>query len=567
MTVKILAGKSERVAAETARLRLMIGGAMFAAAFLAISARLVDLAVFNQGATGPQLASRFVVDPAPMGRADIVDRNGVLLATNLEAASLFAKPHLIPDIAQAVEALLSVLPELDPIEVAAKLSSSSRFVWLKRGLTPDQLYQVNRLGIPGLEFETEQRRVYPNGALAAHVVGFSDIDNNGLAGIEQAANQNLTGETEALALSLDIRVQQILREEIAAQIETFGAIGGGGLVLDVHTGEVVAMVSLPDFDPNQPALTTEDQRFNRMSYGVYELGSVFKLFTLATALETGAATMDSQYDATHPIRIARFTINDYKPQARVLTFTEVLRHSSNIGAAKIAMDIGGPTQQQYLGDLGLLTRTDIELPERGAPLYPSEWRDINTMTIGFGHGIAVTPVHLAAAVATLVNGGDYHPPTIYRHEDAAPIPTRQVYSSATSIAMRGLMRMVVADGTGGKAEAPGYLVGGKTGTAEKNINGRYERGTLLTTFAAAFPITDPKYVVIAMLDEPHGIPESYGYATAGWTAAPVISRVISRMAPLLGILPADQFVPTTDQLVATPANIFGSYIVQQSAAN
>lgn len=543
MKVRILGGKTERMAAETARLRLMIGGAMFAAAFLAISARLVDLAVLNQGASGPQLASRFVVIPEPMSRADIVDRNGVLLATNLNAASLYANPHLIPNAGAAADALLSVLPELNRDDVISKLTSANRFVWLKRGLTPDQLYQVNRLGIPGFEFEYEQRRVYPNGALTAHVIGFSDVDNKGLAGIEQIANDRLTDRTEPLALSLDIRVQQILHEEVAAQIETFGAIGGGGLVLDVHTGEVIAMVSLPDFDPNLPAIANDDQRFNRMSYGVYEFGSVFKLFTLATALETGSATVNSQYDATHPIQISRFTIRDYKPQARVLSFTEVLLHSSNIGAAKIAIETGSQAQRQYLGNLGLLTRTDIELPERGAPLYPREWRDINTMTIGFGHGIAVTPVHLAVAVATLVNGGEYHPPTIFRSNADTPIESRRVYSRATSVRMRSLMRMVVAEGTGGKAEAPGYLVGGKTGTAEKTGPGGYDGNRLVSSFLGVFPIDAPRYVVLAIIDEPKGVDGNPRKRTGGWVAAPVVARVIARAGMMLGVEPVEETTP------------------------
>jgi cell division protein FtsI (penicillin-binding protein 3) len=567
MKFKVFADGSEKSAAETARFRLMIGGALFAAAFVAISGRLVDLAIINQGATGPQLASRFVITPATMARADILDRNGALLATNLETSSLYAKPQLVTNPSEAADAIVSAIPDLDRDGVAAKLSSDAPFVYLKRGLTPNEVYRANRLGIPGLEFESEQRRIYPSGVLAAHATGYSGIDANGLAGIEQSMNTRLSTESEPLALSVDIRIQQIMRQELTAQIEKFGAIGGGGLVLDVHTGEILALVSLPDFDPNAPGTASEDQRFNRISYGVYELGSVFKLFTLATALETGAADLGSQYDATHPIRISRFTIRDYKPEARVLTFQEVLRYSSNIGAAKIAMDTGRDAQRRFLTDLGFLSKTDIELPERGSPLFPEPWRDVNTMTIGFGHGIAVTPLHLASAVAALVNGGEYHPPTILRRSPGDEIASRRIYSIATSVQMRGLMRMVVAEGTGGNAEAPGYLVGGKTGTAEKNINGRYNRGSLLTTFVAAFPITEPKYVVLAMLDEPHGIPESYGYATAGWTAAPVISRVISRMAPLLDILPSDHLVPDSDGSAAMPAALFLRNAVQHSAAN
>ncbi|MCZ6604202.1 MAG: penicillin-binding protein 2 [Alphaproteobacteria bacterium] len=528
-----------KTAVEIARLRLMIGGALFAAAFLAIAFRLFDLAVIHQGSAGPQLASRYVTAPDNMARADIVDRNGVLLATNLETASLAAVPRLVHDAERTATALVEILPELDLDETVQKLRSAANFVWLKRGLTPNQYYATNRLGEPGLEFRFEQRRIYPNAALAAHAVGFSGIDNEGLSGIERGLDADLAGGRMPLRLSLDMRVQQIVYQELEAQIEAFSALGGGGLVLDANTGEILAMVSLPDFDPNQPGRASDEQKFNRMSFGLYELGSVFKIFTLATALETGVASLASLYDATDPITVSRFTINDYKPQARTLSLTEVFRYSSNIGAAKIGLDIGGEVQRSYLRNLGLLDPIDIEMPERGAPIYPSYWRDVTTMTVSYGHGIAVTPLHLAAAVATVVNGGTYHPPTLLARDPDEPVASRRVYSQATSIQMRRLLRMVVAEGTGGKAAAPGYLVGGKTGTAEKTRDGGYDQSALLTSFVAAFPITDPKYVVMVMLDEPHGTKASYGYATAGWTAAPVVGRVVARIAPLLGLLPAN----------------------------
>ena len=541
---------TDKSALETARLRLMVGAALFAAGFLAISVRLVDLAVLQQGPDGPRIAARNVAAPNYMARANIVDRNGMLLATNLETASLFAEPHRIIDPVDAATALVGVLPNLEVSEVAAKLATDSGFVWIKRGLTPTQVFAVNRLGIPGFNFQTEQRRIYPNGALTAHAVGFAGIDNEGLSGIEQSMDASLTsrrGSTErpsaaptVTTLSIDLRIQQIVREELLAQIERFSALGGGGIVLDANNGEVLAMVSLPDFDPNQIGLANDDQIFNRMAYGVYELGSVFKIFTLAMALESGAANFNSLYDATEPIRISRFTIRDFKPQSRVLSLREVFRYSSNIGAAKIGLDIGGETQRAYLSELGLFERTGIELPEQGTPIFPDIWRDINTMTISYGHGIAVTPLHLVSAVAAVVNGGEYRPPTILIRPEGDRAPSRRVFSQRTSAQMRALMRMVVTEGTGGKAAAPGYLVGGKTGTAEKNAHGTYSEARLLTSFVAAFPIDDPNYIVMIMLDEPHGIEESYGYATAGWTAAPVVSRVISRMAPVLGILPVEE---------------------------
>ncbi|MEK9901930.1 MAG: penicillin-binding protein 2, partial [Rhodospirillaceae bacterium] len=313
-------------------------------------------------------------------------------------------------------------------------------------------------------------------------------------------------------------------------------------VLDVESGEVVAMVSLPDFDPNAAGQASDDTRFNRMTLGVYELGSVFKIFNHAIALETGVASFQSSYDATKPIRVSRFTISDYHPEKRWLTVPEIFQHSSNIGSAKIALDIGAENQRKYLGHLGLLRRTSIELPEQAQPMYPSRWREINTMTISFGHGIAVSPLHLTSAVAAVVNGGILRPATLVGGERSS-VDGVQVFSAATSDRMRRLLRLVVETGTGRNADAEGYLVGGKTGTAEKQVNGAYKRNALISSFVGVYPVTAPRFVVFAMLDEPKGIKESYGYATGGWTAAPVVKGVVARMAPLYGIAPLDESAP------------------------
>lgn len=552
MTARIRMDGSGKSALETARTRLLVGGSLVAAAFLAVGVRLVDVTVFEQPEQLRTASQRTVAGPMQMSRAEIVDRNGVLLATSLGTASLYANPHKIPDAARAAQRLVEVLPERSVAELTALLASDRNFVWVERNLTPREQYEVNRLGIPGLDFQREERRVYPNGPLAAHVLGFTNIDNTGLAGIEQSFDESLKTRRDALALSVDIRVQQVLRHELATQIEKFKAIGGGGLVLDARNGEIVAMVSLPDFDPNAPAGAGEEERFNRMTLGVYELGSVFKIFNHALALETGVATLGSRYDATRPIRVGRFTINDFHPEKRWLTLPEIFTHSSNIGSAKMALDAGGPAQKKFLSDLGLLRRTSIELPEQGAPMYPATWRDVNTMTISFGHGIAVSPLHMATAVAAVVNGGILHPPTLIRRRPGDAVPGTRVLSAETSQAMRGLLRLVVEDGTGRNAEAPGYIVGGKTGTAEKQVNGRYKRKALISSFVAAFPINKPRYVVLAMLDEPKGIKESFGYATGGWTAAPVVSRVIARAAPLLGIAPMDETAPEIMNALALP---------------
>ena len=542
MTRRIEIESTKKQAIETARTRLLIGGALMAAAFFVVGVRLFDLVVFNENESQRRAASREIVRPATMSRADIVDRNGVLLATSLSTASLFANPRKISDPASAAARLVEILPDLSEEVIAARLAADKGFVWLRRNLTPTQQFEINRLGIPGFDFEAEERRVYPHGRLAGHIVGFTNIDNAGLAGIEQSMDSAITGNAGPLKLSIDIRVQQIARQELSDQIDKFKAIGGGAIVLDARTGEVVSMVSLPDFDPNDPARAPDETRFNRNTLGVYELGSVFKIFNHAIALETGAANMAKSYDATKPIKISRFRISDYHPENRWLTVPEIFKLSSNIGSAKMALDIGSENQRKYLGHLGLLRRTSIELPEQALPMYPARWRDINTMTISYGHGIAVSPLHLVSAVAATVNGGILRPATLVRAKSTETGGV-QVFSAETSDNMRRLLRLVVENGTGRNASAPGYLVGGKTGTAEKQVNGSYKRNALISSFVGVFPSTEPRFVVYVMLDEPKGIRESFGYATGGWTAAPVVGGIIQRMAPLFGIAPLDETAP------------------------
>ena len=542
MTRRTEIESTKKQAIETARTRLLIGGALMAAAFFVVGLRLFDLVVFNENESQRRAASREIVRPATMSRADIVDRNGVLLATSLSTASLFANPRKISDPASAAARLVEILPDLSEEVIAARLAADKGFVWLRRNLTPTQQFEINRLGIPGFDFEVEERRVYPHGRLAGHIVGFTNIDNAGLAGIEQSMDSAITGNAGPLKLSIDIRVQQIARQELSDQIDKFKAIGGGAIVLDARTGEVVSMVSLPDFDPNDPARAPDETRFNRNTLGVYELGSVFKVFNHAIALETGAANMAKSYDATKPIKISRFRISDYHPENRWLTVPEIFKFSSNIGSAKMALDIGSENQRKYLGHLGLLRRTSIELPEQALPMYPARWRDINTMTISYGHGIAVSPLHLVSAVAATVNGGILRPATLMRAKSTETGGV-QVFSAETSDNMRRLLRLVVENGTGRNASAPGYLVGGKTGTAEKQVNGRYKRNALISSFVGVFPSTEPRFVVYAMLDEPKGIRESFGYATGGWTAAPVVGGIIQRIAPLFGIAPLDETAP------------------------
>lgn len=537
-----LDGDSKR-ALETGQIRLLFGGALFLVAFLSIAVRLVDVGLPTGDAArvdGAGSAPGIVAQ-----RADILDRNGVLLATSLVTASLYADPSEIADPATAARQLIAVLPELSQAEIAAKLEADGRFVWIKRDLTPRQQYAVNKLGIPGLYFQREERRVYPQGALTAHVVGFADVDSRGLAGIEQSFDDVLRSG-QPVRLSLDLRIQHILHDELQRAIDEFSAIGGAGLVLDVKSGEVIAMVSLPDFDPNLAGQAEADRRFNRVTLGIYEMGSTFKLFNTALALDSGLIGIEESFDASRPLHVAGFEITDFKPKNRALTVSEIMIYSSNIGSALMAERVGGERQRDFMERLGMLREASIELPEAGSPLFPSDWRPINTMTIAYGHGLAVSPLHLAAGVSALVNGGLLRPATLIARDPSEVTDGSAVIQPATSARIRELMRLVVTEGTGAKADAPGYEVGGKTGTADKQQGNGYNENSRLASFVGAFPMSDPRYVLLAMIDEPQPNADSQGYATGGWVAAPAIGRIVQRMAPLLGVAPIEAPLPETE---------------------
>jgi Cell division protein FtsI/penicillin-binding protein 2 len=522
-------------ALEVARNRLLTTGLIFMFAFLVISGRLIDLTIVDDLSETRSVAA--AIEKSTVSRGDIEDRNGRILATSLPIPSVYADPHDIIDVDAAVRDIATVFPDLDRQVLRQKLSSASRFVWIRRQVSLDDKIKINRLGIPGINFVEERRRFYPTASAAGHVLGFTDIDGRGIAGVEEYFESQLAnGET--LKLSLDVRVQQLMREELDKARREFNAIGAAGVVLDVNTGELIAMVSLPDFDPNAPVTDPKDDaRFNRITKGVYEMGSTFKVFTLAMALDSGVTTLRGGYDASRPIHIARYTISDYHAQNRWLSVPEILIHSSNVGAALMAVDVGTSRQRQYLQRFGLLSRLSVELPEIGKPLIPDPWREINTMTISFGHGLAVTPLHLATGVASVVNGGVLRQPTLVRRVASDVPPGKPAVSAKTSRQMDDLMRLVVQYGTGTKAEVPGYEVGGKTGTAEKLGNGRYVANARIASFVGAFPMSAPRYVVLAMLDEPKGNKSTYNYATGGWVAAPVVGAVIRQMAPILGIPP------------------------------
>ncbi|WP_339832543.1 penicillin-binding protein 2 [uncultured Parvibaculum sp.] len=523
--------------------RITLAIAVFAACFALIGARLVGLAIIG-GDGASRVAA--VDSAAPIQRPDIVDRNGEVMATDIGTASLYADGRSIIDPGETARQLATVLPELDVGDMTAKLASGRAFMWVKRDLAPRQQYAVHYLGLPGLDFRNERKRVYPNGKTAASVLGMVDIDNNGTAGIERYMDRTLArpdsfgaprfDRNRTVMLSIDIKAQHALTDELEKAMSEFKALAAVGIIMDVHSGEVVAMTSLPDYDPNDPMAAPEEARFNRATLGVYEMGSVFKAVTLAAALDSGKVRLDGQFDATKPMQVARFKIHDFHAQNRWLSVPEVFVHSSNIGTAKIALQLGGDEHREYLRRFGMLTRPQIELPEAGAPLTPARWTELSTITTSYGHGIAVTPLQVVSAISTIVNGGFKVEPTFLRRNETQL--GARVISSDVSQTMRGLMRMVVAEGTGRKADVAGYPVMGKTGTAEKAENGRYARNKLITSFISAFPANDPRYAMIVMFDEPKPTKDTYGYATAGWNAAPVTSRVVARVAPLLGLRPA-----------------------------
>ena len=530
---------ARKQALETGRNRLMVTGVLFALAFVMIGGRVVELTLVSKNISErpPRLAN---TDPALNVRADITDRNGILLATSLPTAALYANPRHVLDADEAAGKLSQVLPDITLEKVRALLSSDKTFVWLHRNLTPKLQFAVNALGIPGLYFQQTERRVYPHGPLVSHVIGMTNIDGEGLSGVEGYFNGQLRGRQQALQLSLDIRMQAVVRTELAKAMEKFSAIGAAGIVLDVETGEVISMVSLPDFNPNNPVSAAGIAGFNRATKGVYEMGSTFKLFTAAIALDSGRVHLRDRYDATKPIRVSRFKISDYHAKNKWMTVPEILVHSSNIGSAKMALDVGTLAQKKYLKKMGMLSPAGIELPEVGSPLTPDRWRDINTMTISYGHGIAVSPLQLTAGVAALVNDGYLRNATLVKWVDDELPAGMRVISTKTSKIMRRLMRLVVRQGTGKNADVEGYVIGGKTGTADKpEVTKRgYGGRRRISSFVSAFPMTGPRFVVLALLDEPKGIPESQGYATGGWVAAPVVKNIVWQIAPMAGIEPS-----------------------------
>jgi cell division protein FtsI (penicillin-binding protein 3) len=519
--------------------RLMFGLLVYAGIIAIIALRILYLAAFGTHAGAAEGPTMLLPD-----RGDIVDRDGQPLARTIDAWTIGVHPtKVIGDKLALARSLAKLMPEHSEDQYFAMLRSSKPFFYLRRRASPDLVQAVNALGEPGLSIDREADRLYPQTTLAAHVLGFTDIDGHGASGAERAFDKYLSDPATRgtpLVLSISSPVQQALEYELNAAFTHFSAKDAAGVVMDVHTGEVLAMTSLPSMNPNVPGQATPDQMFNRATQGVFELGSTFKPFTLAMAMDSGLVSGPAQMlDCPEVLHAYGQLVHDTHPFGRRCSIAEVMMESSNIGMAQVADMVGKTRQQAWLKKMGFLDKPQIELKEVGRPLTPgSRWGPFETMTIGFGEGIAVAPLQLAMGYATLFDGGIYHPPTILKIGPGHPLPPgKRIFTADTSYRMRSLLRLVVMKGTGRKADAPGYRVGGKTGTAQKFIDGHYSQHINLTSFAGVFPMDDPRYVIVVMLDEPKATPETYGFTTAGWNVAPAVSRIVSRIAPMLGVAP------------------------------
>ena len=540
-----------------ARARVGLAIVAFAVVYGIIAARLVMFAVVSDSRVAHRVVSG---DAIATARPDILDKNGEVLATDVRVPSLYAEPRRLIDVDEAVEMLTADLPDLDATELRERLASRRGFVWLKRDINPEQQREIYRQGLPGIGFLNENKRAYPNGAEVSHLIGRVDIDNQGTAGIERwLDNQGLAAlhlaglATDRLQtpveLAVDLRVQHAMRDELAKAREKFKAIAAAGLVLNVRTGEIVSMVSEPDYDPNVPHNPRDPSLINRLTTGVYEMGSTFKAFTVAMGLDSGKVTLKSSFDAHNPLHYGKFDIHDFEPMQRSLTVPEIFTYSSNIGAARIAMAMGIDAHKTFLKKMGQLDRLRTELPESAEPIVPKRWGELNTITIAFGHGLSVAPLQAVMGVGALMNGGILIPPTFLKRSEAnAQALGKRVIKPETSLLMRYLMRLNVEKGTAGKADVAGYYIGGKTGTADKVVFGRYSKTRVLTDFMAVLPADQPRYLLLIMLDEPKALTETHGFTTSGWNAVPTGGAVVARIAPLLGIEPRLD-LPPADQLI------------------
>ncbi len=521
----------EFAAVSEGRIRIRIGVVIFIAMLVIFFIRFAEISLFAKTDN-----TQMVPEALSVMRADIVDRRGEILATTLQTYSLYAEPKKIWNVDETADKISRVFPNEDPAEIREKLSSQKGFVWLARGLGPTMRQKVFDLGVPGLGFRIEPQRIYPRGHLGAHIIGFTDRDLKGAAGAERAFQDDLSRpNAPAKALSLDLRIQHALSDELVRGLEKFKAKSNAGIVLNIKTGEVLAMASLPNYNPNNPGAFSNQFRFNHASMSTYELGSVFKPITMALALEEGVTDLVEMFPVQDPLRIQGKLVRDDHPSQQPMSMPDILAQSSNRGSALMALRAGEDAQLTFLKKLGLLDRLPIELLESAHPQVQSEWQDITTVTVSYGHGISVTPLALASAIGALLNGGHYVVPTFSKRDAVNTARVRRVVSPQVSQTLRDLMRYVVTHGTGRNAAVKGYRVMGKTGTADKPAVGGYDEDRLVSSFVAAFPYEDPSYLVMITYDEPQAVDGTHGYATAGWNAAPTARKVIERIGPMVGL--------------------------------
>lgn len=514
--------------------------AVFIGLYLALGARMAWLAEQDMPSGIPAAM------PPSVARPDITDRNGRTMAMNIPSISVFAEPRRLIDLDETVEGLVSVFPDLDMTGLRRRLDKDSGFAWIRRVATPAEKERVMMLGLPGIGFRDESRRVYTSSRTGAHLLGAVNVDNYGIAGIERWIDgQGLNAlkqsglaldsrDLEAVQLSIDLRVQHAMTDELRKAVEKYGAIAAAGLVMDVTNGEVVALVSLPDFDPNEPGDALKPDRINRINVGTYEMGSTFKAMTTAMALDSGKFALRSVIDASQPLRFGNMAIRDFRGQNRPLNVPEAFIHSSNIAMGRMAMAVGIEEHKAFLQSLGQFERLSTELPEDAAPILPRRWAELTTATVSFGHGIAVTPLQAATGIASLVNGGTLIRPTVIKGTQLEPrILRRNVVTPQTGDALRFLMRLNAEVGSAKSAQVDGYFIGGKTGTSEKVVDGRYSSEKVMTTFMGVVPADKPKYLFMSIIDEPKGLPETHGFRTSGWNAVPVTGAIMKRTLPML----------------------------------
>jgi cell division protein FtsI (penicillin-binding protein 3) len=551
-----------RAVMEKSRTRLVAVAGVFLLLFLAIAGRLAFATLINPMKPAPRIVEQFVpeapaaVPPPPTGRASIVDAEGQILAVSLPVADLYADPRQMMSTDAVAKALKNVLPQIDEADIARRLASAKAFVYVARQITPAQELAINNLGIPGLSFQTAYERRYPLGNTAAQVLGGVDVDGNGIAGVEKYFNTRLNTDPTPLRLSIDVRVQTILRDEVANAVKTFTAIGGCGIVEDATNGRILGMVSIPDFDANDLATAADAEKFNRCATGTYEPGSVFKLQTASMALDDNVIHMWDSFNTTHPIPIGRFHITDFEPKHYWMQLPDIMRFSSNIGASRISVLVGKDRQRAWLQKLGLMAREPIELPEAAEPQVQPEstWGRATLMTVSFGNGIAETPLHIANTAVAIVDGGMLYKPTLLAGDPGDPpvIGTR-VMQESTSDTLRRIMRLIVTNGTGSFGEVPGYFVGAKTGTAQKvSVHGGYKKHSNYSSFVAAFPIYAPRYVVYVAIDSGHATAATHGFTTGGYMAAPSVAHVIARIGPMFNVMPRFDNVQAINDELAVP---------------